>query len=86
MVFVPALRTNRGQRTLCELFGKEHRQLTRLYDLSLSGLALEQLHGHVEIIANDLLYVVNGDLARGVLDELVDHLSRQIEGDLLLVQ
>ena len=86
VVFVPALRTNGGQRALGQLFGKEHGQLTRLYDLPLSGLALEQFHRHIEVVADDLLDVVDGDLPSGVLDELIDHLTGQIAGDLLFIQ
>ena len=86
VVLATAVQTDVGQRTLGHLLGEVHRNLTRLNDLALARLGLEQLDGQVEVIAHHLLDVVDADFAGRVLDKLVDHLLGQIERDGLAVQ
>ena len=86
VVLATAVQTNVGQRALGHLLGEVHRDLTRLNDLTLARLGLEQLDRQVEVIAHHFLDVVDADFAGRVLDELVDHLLGQVQRDGLAVQ
>ena len=86
VVLATAVQTNVGQRTLGHLLGEVHGDLTRLNDLTLARLGLEQLDGQVEVIAHHFLDVVDADFAGRVLDKLVNHLLGEVERDGLAVQ
>ena len=86
MVLASTVQSDVGQRALGHLLGEVHRNLTRLNNLALPRLGLEQLNGQVEVIADHLLDVVNAHLAGRVLDKLVDHLLGQIQSHRFAVQ
>ena len=82
----PDLGTDAGQGGLGVFLGKEHRKLTRLYDMPFPGLGLQGGHIHFEIIGYHLLYVVDGYFPFGVLHEFLDHLLGQLQGNFLFVE
>ena len=86
VVLAATVQSDVGQRRLGHLLGEVHRNLAGLDNFALAGLALEQLNGQIEVIAHHLLDVVNADFTCGVLDKLVDHVLRQVQGDGLAVQ
>jgi len=86
VVLSAAVQSDVGERRLGHLLGEVHGNLSGLNDFALSGLALEELDGQVEVVAHHLLDVVDADLAGGVLDKLVDHVLGQIQGDRFAVQ
>ena len=86
VVLSAAVQSNVGERGLGHLLGEVHGNLAGLNDFALAGLALEELDGQVEVIAHHFLDVVDAHFAGGVLDELVDHVLGQIQGDRLAVQ
>ena len=57
-----------------------------LHDLAFAGARLDALDGDVEVVANHLLYIVDGDFAVGTFDELVNHLPGEVDGDVAVVE
>ena len=86
VVLAATVQANVGQRRLRHLLGEVHGDLTCLHDFSLPRLAFEKLDGQVEVIAHHLLDVVDAHLTGCVLDELVNHVLGQVQGDGLAVE
>ena len=86
MVFIPAVQADGGQGGLCVFLGEIHGKLPCLDDFPFPGFGVDQIDRDVEVIANNLLDIIDGDLPGGVLDELVDHLLGKVKGDGLFVQ
>ena len=86
VVLASTVQSDVGQRRFGHLLCEVHRNLAGLDNFALAGLALKQLDGQVEVVAHHFLDVVNADFPCGVLDKLVNHVLRQIQGDGLAVQ
>ena len=86
MVLVAALQADDGQGGFGQLFGEIHGELSGLDDFAFAGARLDAVDGDVEVVADHLLDVVDGDFAVGAFDEFVDHLASQVEGDVAVVE
>ena len=86
MVLVAALHADDGEARLGDLLGEVHGELACLHYLALARCVLDGVDREVKVVADNFLDVVDGDLAYAALDILVDHLFREVEGDLLAVQ
>ena len=61
MILIPTVKADAGQRGFGMFFREIHGKLPCLDNLAFAGLGMDHLNRDVEIIAYNLLYVINRD-------------------------
>ena len=85
MVFLSYDLSNMGKRGVRIFFRQIHRDLTGLHELTFTGISLENRLIKVEILANDLLNHLYGDLFLLQPNRLANHTFRQRQIDLTII-